>query len=1237
MRPNLSSSFSFYWRSTFYPLSMFGIHYLERANDQHQKFSIANSLWFVVVTFSTVGYGEFVPSWVPSRMFVAVTICAALMVIPIQLEKMAFYWRERQKQGGTYSSHRAETEKHVILCATYLSSDVLMDFLNEFYAHPALQTYFVVLLSPSELDATIKMILQVPLWSQRVIYIQGSALKDQDLVRAKADMAQCCFILASRNEADRNKADQATILRTWAVKDFSPMCPLFVQILRPENKFHISFADHIVCEEELKYALLANNCVIPAVSTLTTLLLHTLKGRQKSNSREEWERDYSHSSGQEIYHKRLRGSLFFGEYVDANFSFAAFHAHKKYGITLIGVQPKGEDAMLNPGPSHIMSESDICYYINTTKEEQSSLVAPKKKGSRWAKVSSLGMIGGRGSSRGDQVQMTEKQIRRELIEAADLTDSNSDEDIISFGTNAALNTNQIPRCRARASAVATPTDNFPSGGTGGLLVGGEVSSPQTEPEEHTTDPHNQNSGSTHPISGVPLPTIPNGRVREPIRASTNSITSLTPHQSHGAVAGGSTPGPDHIPTGTTQSPIQCTGGGANLALPLGVAMRGRRASIMPVSDECLSNNIIPDTDDGEEIPIEEWQEKYSVSCGLHPSKYMKGYPAILPYTGFWSPQVYLIPDLNTLQPCCLNITLPCLHRPTHLRSAMDHNFPSKFVLIAAEYPTLALFNFVVPLRSHCRPRYALNPVVLLLEQEPDAQFLEAMTCYPMVYYALGNIERLDDVLRAGICRAEAVVIVGKESSKTAKEEYMADSQTIVAVQTLCKLFPAVSVITELTHPSNMRFMRFHASERFDSLHLTNKEKKTEVLKAKREGSTLTSYLYRKPFAAGHVFSASMLDTLLYQAFVKPYIVGITNLFLGLQQNDKSGHLFSMQITEKELWIRTYGRLFQRLCSTTYEIPIGIYRYCSEQDDFGGGSGGKGGHVEITFENDSDSDFGGCDMGGYPGEGGMGGAGGGGSGSYSHHHYYQHYDHMEKERLDETVRQRMEQLGMKPKALSDFISHNQITREDKRSRHSYVIINPDYDFSLKVDDIIYLIRPPKPNATPIPQRRRLPPKPINFRRASIRRCSVSVSHVPGGNTPNKQNQPNSSHHPLNYTGSNTLAGFGGRSPSGSVRSNKKSAPGALHGSQSAASSLASAVLSNHVVPNESSPPSVNNTSELPNSLQEENETSFERPDDSSNAHSSRFQVGGSELEPNESYEVPTIIVRSPSPVMPESVS
>ncbi|KAI8036871.1 hypothetical protein M5D96_010181 [Drosophila gunungcola] len=33
----------------------------------------------------------------------------------------------------------------------------------------------------------------------------------------------------------------------------------------------------------------------------------------------------------------------------------------------------------------------------------------------------------------------------------------------------------------------------------------------------------------------------------------------------------------------------------------------------------------------------------------------------------------------------------------------------------------------------------------------------------------------------------------------------------------------------------------------------------------------------------------------------------------------------MRITKDDMWIRTYGRLYQKLCSTTCEIPIGIYR------------------------------------------------------------------------------------------------------------------------------------------------------------------------------------------------------------------------------------------------------------------------------------------------------------------------
>lgn len=67
--------------------------------------------------------------------------------------------------------------------------------------------------------------------------------------------------------------------RSWAVKDFAPNVPQYVQIFRPENKLHVKFAEHVVCEDEFKYALLANNCTCPGASTLVTLLLHTSRGQ----------------------------------------------------------------------------------------------------------------------------------------------------------------------------------------------------------------------------------------------------------------------------------------------------------------------------------------------------------------------------------------------------------------------------------------------------------------------------------------------------------------------------------------------------------------------------------------------------------------------------------------------------------------------------------------------------------------------------------------------------------------------------------------------------------------------------------------------------------------------------------------------------------------------------------------------------------------------------------------------
>uniref|UniRef100_A0A667YNV8 Potassium sodium-activated channel subfamily T member 1 n=1 Tax=Myripristis murdjan TaxID=586833 RepID=A0A667YNV8_9TELE len=757
-RPTYCSAYRNCWivdmKMTWPYLKACGIQHLERAG---KNLSLFDSLYFCIVTFSTVGYGDVTPQIWPSQLLVVILICVALVVLPLQFEELAYLWMESQKSGGNYSRHRAQTEKHVVLCVSSLKIDLLMDFLNEFYAHPRLQDYYVVILCPTEMDIQVRRILQIPLWSQRVIYLQGSALKDQDLMRAKMDDAEACFILSSRNEVDRTAADHQTILRAWAAKDFAPNCPLYVQILKPENKFHVKFADHVVCEEEFKYAMLALNCVCPATSTLVTLLVHTSRGQEGQMSPEQWQRTYGRCSGNEVYHIRLCDSKFFGEYDGKSFTYASFHAHKKYGVCLIGVKREdNKSILLNPGPRHIMAATDTCYYINITKEENSAFIFKQE-------------------------------------------------------------------------------------------------------EKH-------NKGL--PVSGL---------YDAPSRLPVHSIIA-----SMGTVAI------------DLQNPDPPEDSG-KLTLPTENGAGSRRPSIAPVLEIADSSAILPCDLLSDQSEDETNQSDEEGSVG---SDFVKGYPPNSPYIGSSPTLCHLLPQKAPF--CCLRLDKGCMHN------------------MSAETAGNGLYNFIVPLRAYYRPRKELNPIVLLLDYPPDNHFLEAICCFPMVYFMAGTIDNLDNLLQCGIIYADNLVVVDKESTMSAEEDYMADAKTIVNVQTMFRLFPSLSIITELTHPSNMRFMQFRAKDCY-SLALSKLEK------IERDKGSNLAFMFRLPFAAGRVFSISMLDTLLYQSFVKDYMIPIVRLLLGLDTTPGSGYLCAMKVTEEDLWIRTYGRLFQKLCSSSAEIPIGIYR------------------------------------------------------------------------------------------------------------------------------------------------------------------------------------------------------------------------------------------------------------------------------------------------------------------------
>ncbi|KAI1716329.1 calcium-activated BK potassium channel alpha subunit domain-containing protein [Ditylenchus destructor] len=756
-----------------------GMEHLQRAG--YRRFNLFNSLYFVMVTFSTVGYGDWYPDVWMSRLYVVVLIIVAFLVLPSKIEALGQTWLEREKSVYDYTKGFSHEEGiHVVVTITHLEPDFIQDFLNEFFAHPKHQGYLVVLLSPCDLDNRMKMLLRIPLWSHRIVYVRGSALKDEDLERAHMTTAKACFILSSRHAKDKNASDEQTILRSWAIRDFAHNVPQYVQVFGEEAKMHIRNAAAVICEEEFKYCLLANNCISPAISTFVTLLMYTSRGEEGQNSSEGWQRLYGFHSGNEIYDIEACKSRFFGPYIGKTFTEASFNAHQRYGVCLIGLKIGTKDSriLLNPGRTYLIQPTDWLYYIALTNEE------------------SL------------------KEFQRKQRQSSRITSSFTSEDIdkkpqeypmLCFKQN-----------KRKPSTKVTPRGS-PRDGFNDLLQSNSLLCQQSRD------------------------------ILSPVKESSSSDEEI-------------------ISTERDRGPCQ----------------------ICSPTDICIAQSTVKT-----KPPL----NSYAMSSNSTACHVLK-YPRPL---------------------CCLELSKKCEHCP--FESATDYNWRNSPLILAIDKISSGINNLLFPLRAFYLPVHSLQPIVFILELdgqlEPCRSFLDMIAHFPDVFWMKGEMSNLDDLLNAGISTAEHLIILKEDTS--VEEEHLADCKVIISMQKISGMFPKLKLTTELTHSSNMRFL----TPLFDFDEFSLQQSKCEERERKR-GSNL-AFMFRLPFSSGKVFSAHMIDRLLYQTFLKNYLVDFIKLLLGMDQTSASGYLSFITITEEDLWIRTYGCLYKKLCSSASDIPIGIFR------------------------------------------------------------------------------------------------------------------------------------------------------------------------------------------------------------------------------------------------------------------------------------------------------------------------
>ena len=268
---------------------------IENAFSYGEQMTFQQSLYFMVVTISTVGYGDITAKTVLGQIAVMGIILIAIILIPMQTTDFIGNLHEYSKYGKAYTSSKVP---HVVLVAhASMTSGDLDALLNEFFHsnHGGAQYNVVILCNGGE-EHRRKLLYHVKstrYWSQ-VSYIVGTPSSVSDLQKVAVSRAQAVFLITSARFLDAEQelsADEETLLRAISIKHLCPFVPLIMHIISPRNRAHVLWYQlskfpniQVVCLNEMKMKLFATSAMCPGMLGLVTNLLSSYDGKATLSS-----------------------------------------------------------------------------------------------------------------------------------------------------------------------------------------------------------------------------------------------------------------------------------------------------------------------------------------------------------------------------------------------------------------------------------------------------------------------------------------------------------------------------------------------------------------------------------------------------------------------------------------------------------------------------------------------------------------------------------------------------------------------------------------------------------------------------------------------------------------------------------------------------------------------------------------------------------------------------------------
>ncbi|XP_018095796.1 calcium-activated potassium channel subunit alpha-1 isoform X10 [Xenopus laevis] len=352
------------------------IHLVENSGDPWRNFENSQDLsywecvYLLMVTMSTVGYGDVYAKTTLGRLFMVFFILGGLAMFASYVPEIIELIGNRKKYGGSYSA--VSGRKHIVVCGHITLESVsnfLKDFLHKDRDDVNVEIVFLHNISPNlELEALFKRHFT------QVEFYQGSVLNPHDLARVKIESADACLILANKYCADPDAEDASNIMRVISIKNYHPKIRIITQMLQYHNKAHLlnipswnwKDGDDAICLAELKLGFIAQSCLAQGLSTMLANLF-SMRSFIKIEE-DTWQKYYLEGVANEMYTEYLSSA-----FVGLSFPAVCELCFVKLKLLMIAIEYKSEKGesriLINPGNHMKIKEGTLGFFIASDAKE----------------------------------------------------------------------------------------------------------------------------------------------------------------------------------------------------------------------------------------------------------------------------------------------------------------------------------------------------------------------------------------------------------------------------------------------------------------------------------------------------------------------------------------------------------------------------------------------------------------------------------------------------------------------------------------------------------------------------------------------------------------------------------------------------------------------------------------------------------------------------------------------------